>query len=157
MSLILGACAHDVPTPSARVSNDPITFFVGRTHGDAELHKLFSAKTSVRVDGVGRRHNGLLILDQTTREGNLAPRTRQWVMHKIAPDTYSGSLTDASGPVTIRVQGNRAHVRYPMKGGLTVRQQLVVNGDGQTMLNQMNVTKFGIPVATLRETIRKLD
>jgi hypothetical protein len=44
-----------------------------------------------------------------------------------------------------------------MKGGLGVDQQLTLQGDGRTLLNRMRVKKFGLEVATLKETIRKLD
>lgn len=157
LSLVSCGCASGGATPTQAASADPVAFFIGRTHGDADLKKLFSAKTRISVEGVGQELNGTLVLDQITREGTDAPKTRRWVMRKVAPGRYTGSLTDASGPVTIQVRGNLASVRYPMKGGLSVAQQLVVQSDGRTMLNQLNVSKFGIRVATLRETIHKLD
>lgn len=69
---------------------------------------------------------------------------------------YSGTLTDAEGPVQFTVAGPRASIRYTMKGGLKVEQQLALQSDGNTILNRLEVHEFGVRVATLSETIRKL-
>ncbi len=78
-------------------------------------------------------------------------------MRPVAQNLYSGTLTDAEGPVSVTTSGSRALVRYKMKGGFDVEQQLVVQRDGRTLLNRLEVTKFGVRVATLNETIQKLD
>jgi hypothetical protein len=57
----------------------------------------------------------------------------------------------------VEVAGPRATIRYRMKSGLAVAQQLALQPGGRTLLNRLTVTKFGIRVATLDETIRKLD
>ena len=44
-----------------------------------------------------------------------------------------------------------------MKHGLTVQQQLAEQPDGRTILNRLVVSKLGVRVATLNETIRKVD
>ena len=44
-----------------------------------------------------------------------------------------------------------------MKGGLKVDQKLTLQSDGRTLLNRLKVEKFGVRVATVEETIRKLD
>jgi hypothetical protein len=44
-----------------------------------------------------------------------------------------------------------------MRGGLDVDQQLTLQGDGKTLLNRLHVRKFGVRVAVVEETIRKLD
>jgi hypothetical protein len=44
-----------------------------------------------------------------------------------------------------------------MKGGLEVEQQLALQSDGRTVLNRLEVKKFGARLATLNETITKLD
>jgi hypothetical protein len=78
-------------------------------------------------------------------------------MRQIGPGRFTGTLTDAVGPASIEVAGARATIRYRMKGGLDVSQQLALQPGGRTVLNRLTVTKFGIRVATLDETIRKLD
>lgn len=157
LALALAACGSNPPATPDAGALDPVSFFLGRTHGDAELHKLFASPVQVKVDGVGRKQGGKLVLDQTTRQGRQAPKARRWVMHKVAPNLYSGTLTDATGPVDIMVEGPSASIRYNMTGGFSVRQQLDLQPDGKTIFNKLYVTKFGVRVATLRETIRKLD
>jgi hypothetical protein len=162
VSFALALSLHGVATsatPPARstAALDPIAFFTGRTQGEGELDALFRRPTRISVDSVGRREGDTLTLDQTIREGEKPARVRRWIMRRVAADHYTGTLTDAEGPVHITVTGPRANIRYRMKGGLGVDQQLTLQGDGRTLLNRMRVKKFGLEVATLKETIRKLD
>ena len=136
---------------------DPVAFFTGQTRGEGELDTLLSRPVRLSVESVGRRQGDTLILDQTIREGDKAPRVRRWSMRPVAPGRYTGTLTDAEGPVDVAVTGPRARIRYRMRGGLQVEQQLTLQNDGRTLLNRMRVEKFGIRVASVEETIRKLD
>jgi hypothetical protein len=158
-ALALASCAPAGALPAdAAARFDPAAFFLGRSHGDGTLRKLIGGSARISVDSIGRRErDGTLVLDQTIRVGAKPPSTRRWVMRQIGTGRFTGSLTDASGPVSIEVAGARATVRYQMKGGLNVAQQLALQPGGRTVLNRLNVTKFGIRVATLDETIRKLD
>jgi hypothetical protein len=44
-----------------------------------------------------------------------------------------------------------------MPGGLKVDQKLTLQSNGRTLLNRLQVTKLGMRVATVDETIHKLD
>jgi hypothetical protein len=155
--LALCACASNVAPPAAAGPPfQPIAFFEGRSHGDGELRKLFSSPVKVSVDSVGRMRNGTLVLDQTIRESGKPASTRRWIIVRAGPDRYSGTLTDAVGNVAGRVEGPRLYIRYTMKHGLTVQQHLAEQPDGRTILNRLVVSKLGVRVATLDETIRKL-
>jgi hypothetical protein len=136
---------------------DPLAFFTGRTQGAGELDKMFSRPVQISVDSVGVRQGDTLTLDQTIREGEKPPRVRRWVMKRIGADRYTGTLTDATRGVDVTVTGLSTSISYTMKGGFDVDQQLTLQGDRRTLLNRMQVKKFGVRVATLRETIRKLD
>jgi hypothetical protein len=152
-------CATSVVLPAdPRATLDPVAFFNGRTHGDATLRKVFSAPVPVTVDSVGRLNNhGNLQLEQVISEGGKSSRRRWWVMERAGPGRLTGTLTDAEGPVAITLAGPRATIRYRMKGGLDVEQQLALQPGGRTILNQLTVSKLGVRVARLDETIRKLD
>lgn len=134
----------------------PTAFFEGHTQGDGELHKLFSKPVKVSVDSVGRLQNDTLILDQTIREAGKPVSMRRWTITPVGPDSYSGTLTEAQGFVHVNVVGARGFIHYNMKHGLTVDQQLSQQSDGVTVLNRLVVHKFGVQVATLSETIRKV-
>jgi len=156
--LALCGCGSNVRLPAAADRQfEPIAFFEGHTHGDGELRKLFSNPVKVSVDSVGHVRTGTLVLDQTIKEGGKPASTRRWIIVRAGPDRYSGTLTEAIGNVDGRVDGPRLYIRYAMKHGLTVEQQLAEQPDGRTILNRLEVSKLGVRVATLHETIRKLD
>lgn len=139
-----------------KASFDPVTFFEGRTHGEGELRKLFAKPVHVSVDSVGRRIGDGLILDQTIREADERPSTRRWTISRAGQNRYSGTLTEAVGPVTVDVVGPRAEIEYSMRGGLKVKQQLAEQPAGTSVLNRLSVSKLGVQVATLTETIKKV-
>ena len=155
----LASCADAAPQPAASGQGfDPTRFFAGRNHGDGVLRKLVGQPATITVDSIGRLDkSGTLTLDQTINEGSKRPRTRRWIMRPVAPGRFTGSLTDATGPVNVTVGAARATIRYQMKGGFDVEQHLALQSDGRTVLNRLRVRKFGIRVACLDETIRKLD
>jgi hypothetical protein len=59
--------------------------------------------------------------------------------------------------VSVDVAGPRATIRYTMRGGMRVEQQLALQADGRTLLNHLQVRRFGLRLATVTETIRKRD
>jgi hypothetical protein len=137
---------------------DVAAFFAGRTHGDATLKIMFKDPEPVRVEGLGRAGaDGALILDQVVTRGTRPPEKRQWRFRALGANRYAGTLTDATGPVAADVQGNMLHLRYRMKDGVTAEQWIYLQPGGRAALNRMRLTKFGMTVGRLDETIRKLD
>jgi hypothetical protein len=135
-----------------------LRFFEGRTEGTGRLKVLLRSAETVGVASFGRvAEDGTLLLAQTVSEGGKAPRTREWRIRETAPGRYSGSLTDAIGPVTGETVGDRLRLRYRMKGDLRVEQWLTLAPGGRAASNRLVVRKFGLTVATLDETIRKRD
>lgn len=156
IAAVLAGCATSVQLPAASAPFDPVTWFTGASHGEGILHKLLGSPVRTSVESVGRPDDsGGLVLDQIIREGDKPERKREWTMRRVGHGRFTGTLTDASGPVDVTVAGARATIRYPMKGGLEVRQQLALQTDGTTVLNRLSVRKFGLEVAHLDETIRK--
>jgi len=157
--LALASCAPAGALPAdAGATFDPAAFFLGRSQGEGSLRKLVGGTERITVESVGRRtRDGTLVLDQSIKVGAKPPSTRRWVMRQLGGGRFTGSLSDATGPVSIEVAGPRATIRYRMKNGLDVAQQLALQPGGRVVLNRLTVTKFGIRVATLDETIRKLD
>lgn len=157
VALCLCNCGSNVVLPADQnVSFDPITYFEGHTHGEGELLKLFAKPVHVSVDSIGRPVAGGLILDQIIRKAGEQPSTRRWTFRRVGQNRYSGTLTEAVGLVTAEVSGPRAKIKYSMRGGLEVEQQLAEQPDGKTVLNRLTVSKLGIRVATLTETIKKV-
>jgi hypothetical protein len=152
----LSSCGGEVILPAKTVSFDPILFFEGHTHGEGELRKFLGKPVHVSVDSIGRAVAGDLILDQTIREVGKPASTRRWVIRRVANNKYTGSLTDAVGPVTAKVSGSRAEIQYRMRHGLEVEQQLAEQPDRISLLNRLTVHKLGVQVAMLTETITKV-
>jgi hypothetical protein len=73
----------------------------------------------------------------------------------VGPGRYTGTLSDADGPVTGLVTGNRLRLSFRMRGGMDVDQWLTLAPGGRWARNVLRVSKFGMTVATLDETIRK--
>ena len=159
LTLLLSACAASPPTPAADAGAAPfpvMAFFEGRTEGRAVLDVAFRSPRQVIVHGRGRVEDGVLLLHQTVREAGKPPRDRQWRIREVSPGYYAGSLSDATGPIKARADGNRLHLTFRMKGGLDAEQWLVLAADRKSAHNIMAIRKFGVRIATLKETIRKI-
>lgn len=135
---------------------DPKAFFTGRTTGEGVLRVVLSRPRAVHVVGNGHLDaDSSLVLDQRLEEAGRPPSTRSWHLRSVSDARFSGTLSDAKGPVVADVHGNLLHIRFTAKRGLAVEQWLYLQPGGETALNRMVARKFGIVVATLRETIRR--
>ena len=158
--LALGSTFAPVCTAAEAVAAptfDPVAFFTGSTEGSGQLKKVFSGAHRVVTHGRGVvRSDGMLVLDHRVEEQGEAVRVRQWQLRQTSPGRFSGSVSDASGPVSGTLAGNRLQVQYTMRGGLRVDQVLTMAAGGQSASNVMKISKFGMTVATLTETIRRV-
>ena len=146
--------------PSATVAApklDMTDFFSGRTHAENVLKIAMKRPEKLIVDSVGKKEGETFVLIDRVREGDKPVRTRKWVMKPAGPNRYTGTLSDATSPVEVRVNGNRATIQYVMKGGLKVRQEMELQADGRTLTNRVQVRKFGLKFASVEGKIRKVD
>ena len=159
--LALGACVATPRLDSADPAAAPFSpqqFFAGRTEGDGMLRKIMSKPDHVLVHGSGRiEPDSTLVVDQTVLDAAKPPKHRAWRIREIAPGRYAGTLSDAAGPIAGDASGNRLHLHFRMKGGLDAQQWLTLAPDRRSVHNVMRIRKFGMLVATLDETIRKID
>ena len=152
-AMALGGAAT-APAPTL----DMTAFFSGRTHTENVLKIVFKRPARLVVDSVGGRGDrGDFVLLDTVREEGKPVRERKWIMRPVGPNRFTGSLTDATGPVDVTVSGRQAVIRYTMKGGLKVVQQMELQADGRTLSNHVDVRKFGLKFASVDGTVRKLD
>lgn len=155
LAILVGACAPP-KLPAGTATLDPIAFFTGDSRGSGTLDPIVGKTVPVTVESQGSpTADGSLSLVQRIVEGSKKPRIRTWVMKPAGPGRYTGTLTDAKGPVEITSLGPRATVRYHTPSGLRIKQELALQSDGRTILNRLEAYKFGIRVAVLNETIRK--
>lgn len=152
--LLLTTAASPGGEPSP--PSDPIRFFIGTTEGAGWLKKIMSSPQATRVHGRGAvRADGMLVLDQTVEVAGEKTTNRHWLLRRVAPDRFTGTISDAKGPVTAEAMAGRIRIRYTMTAGMAVDQVVVVAPDGRSASNSMKVKRFGITVATVAETIRK--
>ena len=144
--------------PAAEPKLDMLAFFSGHTHADNLIKIALHGPHKLIVDSIGGRNKeGQFVLIDTVQEEGKPTRKRTWVMHPDGPNHFTGSLSDANGPVDVTVSGNSASIRYVMKeGGLKVQQDLQLRSDG-TVSNHVIAKKFGLKFAQVDGTIRKAD
>ncbi|PAP78804.1 DUF3833 family protein [Rubrivirga marina] len=158
LTLTFAGCLPALPTvePDPEPAFDPIAFFEGRTEGLGVLSIRARTPVVVRVESVGTPIDDGLELRQTIRLGDDPATTRTWVLKRTGPKTFTGSLTDAEGPVEATAKGNTLRIRYRMGRVTTVAQDLTLQPGGGLALNLMTVRVLGVPVARLTEQIRRV-
>ena len=158
--MLVAACVTlpaDRPPAASTPHFSAQAFFAGATEGDGLLKIALKPRRHVRVLGHGGiLADGTLVLEQTVTVVGEAPVHREWRIREVAPGRYAGSLTDAAGPVEGIVDGNLLRLNFRMKHGLDAEQRLYLAAGGGIAHNLMMIRKFGIVVATLDETIRKV-
>ena len=159
VGLVLAACvslpfAAPAQAPAAR-GFDAVAFFSGRTTGEGQLKKMFSAAQATRVTGHGRIEGAVLVLDQTVQIAGEPRRERQWRLHAVSARNWTGTLSDARGPVNASAAGPVLTIAYTSNDGMGIVQTVTLSADGRSARNLMKVKKFGMAVATLDETIRR--
>lgn len=151
--LALAAAQAAAPAPPG-----PEHFFVGRTEGQGNVHVIIAGTHAVRHRGHGRMaRDGALLIDQVVEEEGKPARRRSWRLVRSGPNRFTGTITDARGPVTGTLAGNVLHLRYRSAEGPSVEQWITLRPGGRSAHNRMTFRRFGIVVARVDEVIRRLD
>jgi len=122
----------------------PVDFFVGHTEGIGRLKIMFGRHRLVFVHGVGwLKPDGTLMLDQDIEQAGKPLKHRRWEMRTLGNGRYEATLSDATGPVIGAVRGNVLKLAFPAKGGLRIKQVLILATDGRTVANRLTIRKMG--------------
>lgn len=146
------------PSAEAAKIDDPLKFFEGRTES-VGMVKL-AMKKPFRSRAIGRgeiRADGTLDLVQRVMDEGEQPRERRWRMRQVAPGRFSGTMSEAKGPVTVETVGDRFRFRFRMDGNIAIEQWLTPMPDGRSARSVVTVRKYGIRVGGSDAVIRKLD
>jgi hypothetical protein len=157
MAAAASALVLAAPLASASAPVDPLRFFEGRTETQGIVKVIFHAPYHTRSIGTGRiEPDGSLMLIQSVQDDGKPPHERRWRVREVGPDRFTGSMTEAVGPVTIDRVGDRYRFRFQLKGNLNAEQILTPLPGGRSARNSLKVKRMGITVATTEGTIRKI-
>jgi len=157
-AFLLAAFALSPAAADPEPKLDMLAFFTGRTHADNVIKIALHKPHKLIVDTIGGRNKeGEFVLIDNVQEEGKPPRKRTWVMRPVGANHFTGSLSDAKGPVDVLVSGGSATISYVMnEGGMRVVQQLQLRRDG-TLANHAIAKKFGLKVAQVDGTVSRLD
>jgi hypothetical protein len=148
----LSAPAH----AQASAKADPVAFFTGTTISKGTIKEALSASKGTRAVSKGTMQpDGSMIIKQSVHIGDDPVRNRTWRLRQTSGGKVTGSISDATSPVTGTISGNAMTLSYKLEGGLKVSQVLTLAADGRTCSNEMKIRKFGIVVARLSEVITR--
>ena len=133
-------------------------FFLGRTEGVGTVHIIMSGRHGVRVHSRGRLdRDGALLLEQVVEEDGKPPRRRSWRLVRSGPNRFTGTISDARGPVSGEVVGNILRLTYRSVEGPSVEHVITIRPDRRSAHNIPRFRRVGINVATVDEVIRRVD
>ncbi len=137
-------------------SQSPLGFFEGRTMSEGTTKVVMKKPYKTHSQGVGKiERDGTLSLVQQVHEGE-ERKERRWRIRQVAPNRFTGTMSEAVGPITVDKVGDRFRFRFKMKGGLAVEQWLTPLADWKSAKSTLTVKKLGISVATGEALIRRL-
>lgn len=152
---VLPPAAFESGGPAMR----PELFFAGSTTSSGVLEDASGAPTRrLHVRGTGAAQpDGSFRLDQSITFDTDPPTQRSWSLRPVDAHRYTGTLTDAAGPVEAEAFGDVFHLRYPMRSpaGGRMEQWLYLQPDGRTVVNEAIVRLLGVVVAHLSERITR--
>jgi hypothetical protein len=135
----------------------PLRFFEGRTEGTGTIKVVLKKPYHTRSVGRGRiDRDGALVLVQRVEEEGKPARERRWRIRQIDARRFSGTMSEAAGPVLIEEVKGRYRFRFKMKGNLSAEQWLTPLPGGRAARNTITVRKLGMTVATGSGTIKKV-
>lgn len=148
---LLGAA----PAPEAL---DPLHFFEGRTVSQSTVKVMLKKPYSARSIGQGRiEPDGSLSLVQQVLDEGQPPKQRRWRVRRADADSFTGSMTEAVGPVAIDKVGEAYRFRFRMKDGLSVEQWLKPLPGNRAAAMTAKIRKLGMTVASTQGMVRKIS
>ena len=155
---ILLSISLAAPSAATAGTDDPLTFFAGRTESIGTVKIAMKKPYRSRAIGEGQiTSDGTLILVQRVEDQGQLPKERRWKMHKVGPGKYSGTMTEAKGPVVVEEVGGKYRFRFRMDGSVAIEQWLIPAADRRSAASKVTIRKYGVVVGRSDSVIRKLD
>jgi hypothetical protein len=135
----------------------PLRFFEGRTESVGVMKTIMKKPWNIRSVGHGTiSPDGTLTLVQQVHDDGEKPHQRIWKIRQVGPAKFTGTMSEAQGPVTIEQIGKGYRFKFKVQG-MSAEQWIIPNPDGNSGLSKLVVRKFGMTVAKAEGTIRKLS
>ena len=155
--VIAAAATWLLAAPATAGSASPMQFFEGRTEGTGTIRILLGKAFVTRSVGHGRfERDGTMVFVQRVVDQGRPARERRWKIRQTGPRHFTGTMSEAIGPVTIEEVAGRFRFRFRMKGNLSVEQWLIPLAGGTAARNTLTIRKFGVKVATSEGMLRKV-
>ena len=156
ISLPVGLVGASASASGSDPMTDPMRFFEGRTESLSTIKVMTRKPYRSRTIGSGEISDGVLRLVQRVHEDGKAPYDRHWRMRQVAPGRFSGTMSEAKGPVTAEEFNGRYRFRFKMKGNVAIEQWLTPMPGGKAAESKVTIRKFGMTVGRSDGTIRKI-
>lgn len=145
-----------LPAQAQQILFTPENGFSGPSQGNGSLRLFLGHRRAFHVRSLGKIQNdGSFTLDQTITFDGKINQTRSWTIYHVSPLHYTGTLSDAAGPVSGHTSGRVLFLKYRVKGPFVMHQILTLMSDGKTIDNVGRITLLGIPVGFMHEIIRR--
>jgi hypothetical protein len=142
---------------NAQALAHPFRFFEGATEMISMVDLVTKDPYRARTTGQGKiQSDGSLVLIQQVADAGHRPYQRRWHMRQVGPGRFSGTMTEAKGPVTAEQIRGRYRFRFKMKNGISIEQWLTPLAGGTAARSRIIIRKLGIKVGTSTGIIRKL-
>ena len=150
-------CLVLAPASAAANLPKPLQFFSGRTEMISTVKVVAKKPYRSRTLGNGRiLPDGSLVLVQQVFEEGKSPKQRNWRIRQVSPGRYTGTMSDATGPILVEELGGRYRFKFRMKGNLSVEQWLTPAAGGNSAASNVTVRKFGLRVASSVGFVRRI-
>lgn len=154
-SLLIALAVSASPAKAERIL-EPLRFFEGRTEMLSLVKVMMKKPYQSRTVGRGRiLPDGSLSLIQQIHDHGKPASKRHWLIRETSPGRFTGSMSEAVGPVQVQQIGGKFVFRFKMKGKLAIEQWLTPLPGGKAASSKVTVKKFGMRVASSEGTIRK--
>lgn len=150
-------CAAVLPVSADALRlRQPLRFFEGRTEMISLVKVVMRSPYRSRTIGAGHiLPDGSLALTQRIFDEGQPPTQRRWRIRQVGPGRFTGTMTEAVGPVVVDEIGGRYRFTFRMKGSLAIEQWLTPLPGGRSARTDLTVRKFGMKVASSTGTIRR--
>jgi len=160
--IALAALVLAMTLPAAGAAETPkldlLSFFEGRTRGVGVLDPLIGKTRRFEVASVGvPQADGSLVVTQLIRWADGDTDERTWRMRRTGANTFEGEVSDGKGAARGVSTGASGRLSYVLDKGPGVRMEhrMMLQPDGRTVVQQVRASVFGLPAASLSETITR--